>query len=439
MDYVNGVAEALLTAYDNQLRGRVPQELLWGAAIERDGPLVRTHFGTHGTVDLTSLVCDDLAGLIRRQQEIFASRCEPIEWKVHSHDSPLLPESLRDAGFVPGLERTLLAADIADIPSPEVLRPGTRIRPYLRGERERLRRLAAAAPEQRRPLTELEADGTARGTGSEMQILVLEYDGRILDAIWIERVADTDFAAIGGITDPRPELLHAAAAWAEWRDIRHVYRPRTPRHLAAEATGALIPAYLAAGFHEIARVSTYRWAPAGEPARERPAKQLLSDPEHDEIWKRFETQFEVTYETADRGIAEPPASATWHLETVDRPDDPLLAEVEEIVARGLRASARPGDQLYRLKWYISGSRIDPTRAGGPGQPPWTSYAYLIDEHVIQVTKDLRMGTFGNWREASLCVFGAELLAHVDDDLTSLLGTVLRRGGRPVGNVWSFGP
>ncbi|MFI6602998.1 DUF2716 domain-containing protein [Nonomuraea sp. NPDC050536] len=56
---------------------------------------------------------------------------------------------------------------------------------------------------------------------------------------------------------------------------------------------------------------------------------------------------------------------------------------------------------------------------------------LADEHVIQVTEDLRMGTFGNWREASLCVFGEELLAHVDEELTKLLGTVLRRGGRPV--------
>lgn len=50
-----------------------------------------------------------------------------------------------------------------------------------------------------------------------------------------------------------------------------------------------------------------------------------------------------------------------------------------------------------------------------------------------------MGTSGNWREASLCVFGEELLAHVDEELTALLGTVLRRGGRPTGNVWSFGP
>ncbi|MEV1249472.1 DUF2716 domain-containing protein [Nonomuraea sp. NPDC050022] len=79
------------------------------------------------------------------------------------------------------------------------------------------------------------------------------------------------------------------------------------------------------------------------------------------------------------------------------------------------ASARPGDRLYRLKWHISGSRTDPLRAGGPGQPRWASYAYLIDEHVIQVTDDLRMGTFGYWREASLCVFGEELLAHVDEN------------------------
>ncbi|WP_326645228.1 DUF2716 domain-containing protein [Nonomuraea fuscirosea] len=111
----------------------------------------------------------------------------------------------------------------------------------------------------------------------------------------------------------------------------------------------------------------------------------------------------------------------------------------EVIKRGIRASAQPGDRLYRLKWHISGSRIDPLRAGEPGQPRWASDAYLVDEHVIQVTEDLRMGTFGNWREASLCVFGEELLAHVDEELTALLGTVLRRGGRPTGNVWSFGP
>jgi hypothetical protein len=370
---VAGVAETLVSVYKSQLRALVPLELPWGAVIERDGPLVRTHYGTHGTVDHAALTCDDLAGLIRGQLELFAARGEPVEWKVYSHDAPLLGESLLAAGFVPGPERTVLVADIADVPPPDVLPSGMRIRPHLPGERERLRRRAATVPDQRRPLSEMEADGTASGTGSEMEILVLEYDGRLLDALWIERVGGTDFAAIGGITGPRRELLQAAAAWAEWRGLR-VFRPRTPRYLAAEAPDSLVPAYVTTGFHEIAQVSTYRWAPAGEPARDRPVKQLLSDPEHDEIWKRFETRFEVTYETADRGIIEPPASATWHLAAVEHPDDPLLAEVETIIKRGVRASARPGDRLYRLKWYISGSRIDPIRVGGPGQPRWASYA-----------------------------------------------------------------
>ncbi|MGI5274407.1 DUF2716 domain-containing protein [Nonomuraea sp. CA-218870] len=438
MDDVAEVPEMLLSVFESQLRGLVPQDVPWGAVVERDGSLVRTHYGTHGTVDHTDPAGDDLAEVIRRQQDLFAARHEPIEWKVYAHDSPLLGESLRAAGFIPGPERSLLVADIADVPSPEVLRPGMRVRHRLSGERERLLSRAADAPEQRRPLSEMEADGMARGTGSEMEILVLEHDGRILDALWIERVGGTDFAAIGGITGPRRELLQAAAAWAEWRGLR-VFRPRTPRYLVAEAPDSLVPAYVATGFHEIAQVSTYRWAPAGEPATDRATKQLLSDPEHDEIWKRFETRFEVTYETADRGIIEPPDSATWHLATVERSNDPLLTQVEEVIKRGIRASAQPGDRLYRLKWHISGSRTDPLRAGGLGEPRWASYAYLVDEHVIQVTEDLRMGTFGNWREASLCVFGEELLAHVDEELTALLGTVLRRGGRPIGNVWSFGP
>ena len=54
-----------------------------------------------------------------------------------------------------------------------------------------------------------------------------------------------------------------------------------------------------------------------------------------------------------------------------------------------------------------------------------------------LTRDLRMGTFWHPWEESLCVFGTELLAEVEDDLTAILGTVMRRGGRNVGNVWTY--
>ncbi|MEV0182366.1 DUF2716 domain-containing protein [Streptomyces sp. NPDC050625] len=423
---------ALLWAgYESQIRGAAPPEgpwEPWGTWVERDGPLVRVHHGTHGTVVHASLVGADLDldGLVRRQQAAFAERVEPVEWKVYDHDGPALPAALSAAGFTPGPPRALLIADVADVPAC----PGAVVRSHFAGQdeprRESVRRMAADAPEQRRALAELEADG------QNWEALVLEGAGRVVDVLWLEAVRDTDFTAIGGTTGPRPELLDAAVAFCSRWSVRST-------RLVAEAPAAFVPAHLAAGFHEAARVTTYRWAPPGEPARERPSRRLLSEPEHDEIWKRFEERFEVTYETAYDGIAEPPGSVAFHMAAVDHPQDPLLAEVERVIARGLRACGRPGDRLYRLKWYISGSRCDPTRVGGPGQPRWVGCSYLVDENVVQVSGDLRMGTYGNFREESLCVFGPDLVAEVEAELTALLGTVLRRDGRPVGNVWSFGP
>jgi hypothetical protein len=438
---VTDAAATLLTAYETQLRGRVPEGLpyAWGLVAEEDGPLVRVHYGTHGVVDHRDLAgVADLEGLVRRQQEVFAGRTEPVDWKVYAHDTPRLAETLRAAGFTPGPSRSLLLAHAADVPAPpdDDAEARTRIRPYWRGlgheKRESVQQLAAAAPEQRRPLGELAADGIARVEEADMNVLGVERDGNVVDAVWLERVAGTDFASIGGITAPHPELLHAAAAWASrgWSG-----KPL----LVAEASGDLVPVHLAAGFQKAGRVTTYRWAPPGEPARERPAKQLLDDPEHDDVWKRFEERFQVTYETKAQGIAEPPGSVTWHMMAVETSRDPVLARVNDVIARGIRACARPGDRLYCLKWFISGSRSEPLRVGGPGRPPWTGWPYLVDEHIIQVTGDLRMGTFGNWQEDSLCVFGTDLVAEVEEELTDLLGTVLRRDGRPVGNVWTFGP
>nr|WP_083976221.1 DUF2716 domain-containing protein [Herbidospora sakaeratensis] len=422
--------------YERQVRGLSPEHPPSGAVVERDGPLVRVHYGTHGTVDHATFDHDDLPGLIRRQQEVFAARCEPAEWKVHSTDPPRLAEHLRAAGFTPGPERVLLAAGVEAVRPSTSLRDGTTIGSLSRWD-PLPRGVPEAVPDQRRALRELLADGLP-DEESDMRIFTLEWNAHVLGLLWIERLVGTDFAAVGGITGDGARLLHQAArVWAPPPDDGRLRAPR--RHtlfLVAEAAGPLVGSYTEAGFAEIGRVTTYRWAPPGEPARDRPVEHPVRGRDDVEVLLRFEERFGVTYETAEKGMAEPAASATWHLGDADAP---TIARVEEIVERGLRACARPGDRLYRLKWYITSTRIDPLRVGGPGQPPWTCYPYLDDEHVILVTADLRMGTFGNWRESSLCVFGDDLVGHVDEELTALLGTVLRRGGRPVGNVWSFGP
>lgn len=87
-------------AYAAQVRGRVPEWPPPGTVVERDGPLVRTHYGTHGTHGtvgtvgtvghrpLTHTGRGELAELVRRQQEAFGARSEPVRRKVHGADPP---------------------------------------------------------------------------------------------------------------------------------------------------------------------------------------------------------------------------------------------------------------------------------------------------------------------------------------------------------------
>ena len=42
-------------------------------------------------------------------------------------------------------------------------------------------------------------------------------------------------------------------------------------------------------------------------------------------------------------------------------------------------------------------------------------------------------------EESLCLFGDQLLAETEDEVTSLLGSALRQDGRPDSNAWTLGP
>lgn len=118
-DSMDGV-DALLAAYDEQVRGHVPERAPVGAVTEGDGTVLRTHYGTHGTVHHAPLTGGtgpmEVTGLIRRQQEAFAARSEPVEWRAYAHDPVPMDEPLRAAGFTAvGPERTLLIADLDDV------------------------------------------------------------------------------------------------------------------------------------------------------------------------------------------------------------------------------------------------------------------------------------------------------------------------------------
>ena len=257
-------------------------------------------------------------------------------------------------------------------------------------------------------------------------------------------VDGTEFVSIGGMTLPEPAFLPGWRAWIDLR-TRHPGDSRPPdggrwRYVVAEATDDLRAMLLGVGFHDVTTVRSYHWSPP-EPAGAGASggAGLLLDPQGDEIWGRFASQWEFSAATqAHPRLVEPPESVAWHLAAIEE-DEAGIAALESIVQRGLRPTVRPASAC--MPFIRSFRDTTSTRDGpaGRGNRLRRAAPSRTAATTAFTTADLRLGTFGDPWGQSLCVFGGDLLAEVEADLTALLGTVLRRGGRPVGNVWSFGP
>jgi pimeloyl-ACP methyl ester carboxylesterase len=390
---------------------RGPWQRPLGAVVEHDGPVVRTHYGTHGTIDhrdLTGVEPADLAYLVERQSRHFLDRGEPVEWKVHLDRAPDLPMHLLAAGFTLGWERSVLVAQNITAPpaGPEVRESWHDVRAELRDPAER------SGP-HRVPFADLEADGVH---GHDKSIQVVVENGRVVGAGWAFDVADTDVVVIGGLTGPHPGVL---SRWAEWRPAATFF---------AEADGVLRDFLLDAGFREVATVRSFHRASPQPPPAQRQVVRLSDDPVHDDLWDRFAARFEFRPGIASfPGITEPPGSVTWSLDVDEAGlDEAGLDELDRVVERGLRRCVRPGERLYWLDWQHAGYRFEPDRVGRPGQPPWPGSAYPDGDYYLYVPRDLRFGTFGHPWEHTLCVFGESLVAHVEEALNKLLGPPVRR-------------
>src|SRR5215207_3114173 len=125
--------DAMLAAYDTDLRAYIPHPLPAGERVELDGPLVRFLSARgQGWILYSNLGrLDDAAldELIARQVAIFRERGQRFEWKYHRHDLPRdLPERLIAAGFVPEERETVVIGRVEDIAAPVVLPEGVSLR-----------------------------------------------------------------------------------------------------------------------------------------------------------------------------------------------------------------------------------------------------------------------------------------------------------------------
>ncbi|WP_233226272.1 DUF2716 domain-containing protein [Amycolatopsis sp. CA-126428] len=398
MRCANVTRPGMINGMEEALSGR-PQLPPVGAVVDRDGPVVRTHYGTHGEVSHGPLPDGDLEALVARQVDAFARRNEPVLWPVHG--DARLAEALLAAGFAAEPERAVLRCPIGT---------DTTALPLVGHDwtgHQRVAELAAKTGPHRRAFSEFLADSAYL---NQSAAVVLDGDR----AAWLEQSGEV--MAVGGVTDPR---LAATLAAHDWR----LAGPHLGlRFLLAEATGALRDAFEAAGMREVTTVTRYHLSSPGEPARTRPVRRLFSEPEYDDIWSRFEERFAFRPDTREfPGITEPAGSATWHVGALD---DAQPDALYDIVHKGLRESVEPGEELYWLDWQHVGYRFDPARVDGAG-PRWPGAVFPDGDYHSYLTRDLRLGTFGHPWEATVCVFG-ELLTRIDAELTAALGEPIRR-------------
>ena len=256
----------LLTAYDTQLRARVPDRLPAGETVERDEPLLRFSGGPGGGWvlyrDLGRIEGTALDELIARQIAAFSERGERFEWKYHGHDLPAdLPERLRAAGFVAEPTETIVIATVTDIASEPRLPEGVSLREVTdRADFERIAAMERAVWDDEHSWLPDMLDSERAVDPDALTITVAEAGETVVCAAWIRFERGTQFATLwGGATLP------------EWRR-RGIYRAtvayranlavaRGFRYLETDASDDSRPILERLGFVPVTTTTPYIWSP----------------------------------------------------------------------------------------------------------------------------------------------------------------------------------
>lgn len=264
---------ALLAAYDENTRARIPEPRPAGVSYEWDGALLRTVGQYRGFVETPrdpGVRGAELDALIARQRDFFAARGEAVEWKTRGHDLPSdLTERLLAAGFEPEDPETVVIGEAAALATEPVLPEGVTLRQV--GEagdlHKDLRRIAdmhgRVWNEDHSHLIDDLAGRLATG-GDNFTVLVAEAETpagpEVVCAAWLTLREGVDFAGLWG-----------GSTLAEWRG-RGIYRAMVARraqlaaergvkYLQVDASENSRPILQRLGLHAVTTTTPYVWAP----------------------------------------------------------------------------------------------------------------------------------------------------------------------------------
>jgi GNAT superfamily N-acetyltransferase len=261
---------ALLTAYDEQMRGIQPEPPA-GVRYEQDGPLLRVVGEYRGYISGPRDVGvrgPELDRLIARQRDYFAGRGEAVEWKTRAHDQPAdLTARLRAAGFAPEEQETVLvglAAELAAEPAADPAPPAGVVLRWVTADAD-MRRIAAmesAVWGQDWSWLGENLIGRIAAAPDDIAVLVAEAGDAVVSAAWLvflQPEGDGSARLLGGSTQP------------QWRG-RGIYRAlvaaraqraaaRGVKYLQVDASADSAPILRRLGFRAVTTTTAYVWTP----------------------------------------------------------------------------------------------------------------------------------------------------------------------------------
>ena len=257
--------DVLLSAYDAQLRLRVPPDQPTGIRYDLQGSVLRISGRYRGFVETTrdvGVTGAALDALIREHRDFFAARGEAVEWKTRGHDLPAdLPDRLRAAGFVPEDRETVIVGETVRLNAEPVLPAGVTIREVdTRPDFERIASLQSQVWGEDHAWLAGELESSVRGSPGEVLVFVAEAGGEVVSSCRLEFNPGTDFAGLWG-----------GSTLAAWRG-RGIYRALVAhrariahecrvRYLQVDASAESGPILLRLGFQAVTTTTPYVWTP----------------------------------------------------------------------------------------------------------------------------------------------------------------------------------
>ncbi len=257
---------ALLTAYDEQMRGMLPTPPA-GVRYERDGPLLRVVGEYRGYISGprdVGIRGAELDRLIARQRDYFAGRGEAVEWATRAHDEPGdLTARLRAAGFVPEEQQTVLIGLTAELATSPAL-PDDVVLRWVTADADMRRIAAMESAVWGKDWSWLGENliGLVAAAPDDIAVLAAEAGGEVVSAAWLVffRPGGDGFARLlGGSTLPgwRGRGIYRALVTARAQRAA----ARGVKYLQVYASDDSAPILRRLGFRAVTTTTAYVWTP----------------------------------------------------------------------------------------------------------------------------------------------------------------------------------